>query len=1174
MTTCLYKECHPPTGVTFAEAAYLTHPPLPHGTATTAAEAWAAAQGGAPTQPQLPNLVVVRTNRLEIYCVRTATGPGGGNVASSSGGSGGGGGGGGGGTTRLELVVSYHLHGVVESMAVLSGVTTRRRDALLLTFRDAKLSVLEWDSWSHCLRTSSMHCFEGEGGANELLRASGGYGSIGNTGGSGTAAAGGGGAAGGLGGIGLGIGGASGGVGGGGAAVGGCGGAGGGRTAAALPPRVVTDPAGRCAAVAVNFCQVALLPALEANSFDLGAAAAGGGGYAGGAAAVGNSYVLNLHKMMGIREIRDCVFLAGYTEPVLLVLHEPDATWAGRLRERKDTCCLAAISISLRLKRHTLLWKVAGLPYDSYKLLPVPYKAAVLVVSPNLLVLSSQASQHAAALNSFALPGEVPPPLLFDPAREPPSVTAGRLAAEFALNVHPDCAPALARNAALMSDLEAVAAGVAAAWLSPTTCVLGLQSGVLLAVHLRFDGPPDQRITAVRTGGGPIATALVSLTMTAAARVPYGTAVQAAATAAAGGTTAVLPAVAAAAAAAAAGAPCLSYKGPKGLMFLGSWTGDSVLMQLRPRTTTAGTTDPKQQQQQQSGKEAGAEEGAEEGKEDEGREAKRAKTGSADVGGGGGGGEAEGGPPRFNLRLLDSLPSIGPVRDLLFADTSSAASSHVPTAGATEAPGRGGPTTFLCVGQGQTGAVVMARQGLIADVLSEVNLAGIAGVFAVHHRTEDDADDDVMYDNDGAGGGDGGGTDPRVVADPANDGDDDDGGGEAPIDVADEGDDEGGRATVEMTPEPPEVDSGGGDVSGGDGTSAATEGKGGKDDAVPEAEPAEAPEAKTERSGISEIITGVKRARSPEGDVEAAPAVAGKVSKAEGAGDRDAGGGAVRQQQQPPPQAKANRPTGPPYHAYLLITLGRSRTMVLRCTEGLDDITKNPGCDFLTDQPTLAAGSLFHNAVIVQACPTGLRLLEGTTLVQDLPVPELQVLGSMSPSPHPLAVPPTVTYMQSADPYVLVCLSDGTACLLEGDPLSLTLGHLSNSGSSGAGEDSGTAAAAAAAAAAAEQLAGAPSRSPSRRIAAACLQRDETGWMAAHCGTTDSFTTGSGTTATVSGNGTGNNVYLWIVRRSGRLECYGLPYMNLVFQSSGLAAAEEVLRMGPTALYDMNDLFG
>ena len=58
--------------------------------------------------------------------------------------------------------------------------------------------------------------------------------------------------------------------------------------------------------------------------------------------------------------------------------------------ERKDTCCLTAISVSLRLKRHTVLWRAAGLPYDCYRLLPLPQRPAALVLSPSLVMLTSQ----------------------------------------------------------------------------------------------------------------------------------------------------------------------------------------------------------------------------------------------------------------------------------------------------------------------------------------------------------------------------------------------------------------------------------------------------------------------------------------------------------------------------------------------------------------------------------------------------------------------------------------------------------------------------------------------------------------------------------------------------------------------------------------------------------------
>lgn len=51
----------------------------------------------------------------------------------------------------------------------------------------------------------------------------------------------------------------------------------------------------------------------------------GGGGGAGGAGMASNG-------VQGIRDVIDCVLLNGYTDPVLLLLHQPDPTWVGRYR--------------------------------------------------------------------------------------------------------------------------------------------------------------------------------------------------------------------------------------------------------------------------------------------------------------------------------------------------------------------------------------------------------------------------------------------------------------------------------------------------------------------------------------------------------------------------------------------------------------------------------------------------------------------------------------------------------------------------------------------------------------------------------------------------------------------------------------------------------------------------
>lgn len=66
------------------------------------------------------------------------------------------------------------------------------------------------------------------------------------------------------------------------------------------------------------------------------------------AASVGNSYVINLAKTAGIKDVRDAAFLYGYTEPVLLLLHETEPTWPGRYYSlaslQATVTCLVTIS--------------------------------------------------------------------------------------------------------------------------------------------------------------------------------------------------------------------------------------------------------------------------------------------------------------------------------------------------------------------------------------------------------------------------------------------------------------------------------------------------------------------------------------------------------------------------------------------------------------------------------------------------------------------------------------------------------------------------------------------------------------------------------------------------------------------------------------------------------------
>uniref|UniRef100_A0A0B7BJT0 RSE1/DDB1/CPSF1 first beta-propeller domain-containing protein n=1 Tax=Arion vulgaris TaxID=1028688 RepID=A0A0B7BJT0_9EUPU len=61
--------------------------------------------------------------------------------------------------TRLECLATYSFHGSIQSLAAIK-LAGANRDVLLLSFMDAKLSVVEYDPSTHDLKTRSLHQFE------------------------------------------------------------------------------------------------------------------------------------------------------------------------------------------------------------------------------------------------------------------------------------------------------------------------------------------------------------------------------------------------------------------------------------------------------------------------------------------------------------------------------------------------------------------------------------------------------------------------------------------------------------------------------------------------------------------------------------------------------------------------------------------------------------------------------------------------------------------------------------------------------------------------------------------------------------------------------------------------------------------------------------------------------
>ncbi|XP_077245724.1 cleavage and polyadenylation specificity factor 160 [Tasmannia lanceolata] len=350
MSYAAYKMMHWPTGIENCASGYITHSAsdfptqIPPSQTDDLESEWPLKKGIGP----VPNLVVSAGNVLEVYLVRVqeedtkaSRPPGevrrGGLMAGVSG-------------AWLELVCHYRLHGNVETMAVLSiggDDGCRRRDAIVLAFQDAKISVLEYDDSIHGLRLSSMHCFEGPEW-HYLKR---------------------------------------------------------GRESFARGPLVKVDPQGRCGGVLVYGLQMITLKAAQAG-YGLGGDDEAGGSGGTVSVRIESSYVINLRDL-DMKHVKDFTFVHGYIEPVLVILHEGELTWSGRTSLKQHTCVISALSISTTLKQHPLIWSAANLPHDAYKLLAVPSPiGGVLVICANTIHYHSQSVSCMLGLNNFSLPIE------------------------------------------------------------------------------------------------------------------------------------------------------------------------------------------------------------------------------------------------------------------------------------------------------------------------------------------------------------------------------------------------------------------------------------------------------------------------------------------------------------------------------------------------------------------------------------------------------------------------------------------------------------------------------------------------------------------------------------------------------------------------------------------------
>ncbi|XP_019876681.2 cleavage and polyadenylation specificity factor subunit 1 [Aethina tumida] len=247
--------------------------------------------------------------------------------------------------SKLECMAQYSVFGNIMSLQSVS-LANSTRDALLLAFSDAKLSVVEYDPESHDLRTLSLHYFEEDDMKD-------------------------------------------------------------GWTHHHHVPIVRSDPENRCAVMTVFGRKLVVLPFRRENAIDDTDSdvkpMANNSGYT--KAPILSSYMIMLKDTMDkIDNIIDIQFLHGYYEPTLLILYEPLKTFSGRVAVRTDTCAMAAISLNLQQKVHPVIWSVSNLPFDCTRAVPIkkPLGGTLIFAVNSLIYLNQSIPPYGVSLNSIA----------------------------------------------------------------------------------------------------------------------------------------------------------------------------------------------------------------------------------------------------------------------------------------------------------------------------------------------------------------------------------------------------------------------------------------------------------------------------------------------------------------------------------------------------------------------------------------------------------------------------------------------------------------------------------------------------------------------------------------------------------------------------------------------------
>jgi cleavage and polyadenylation specificity factor subunit 1 len=264
-------------------------------------------------------------------------------------------------TAKFVLVAEFPLAGTVISLARIKALNTKSRaEALLVAFRDAKLSLVEWDPETFNLNTVSIHYYENPDLAGAPWSAD-------------------------------------------------------------LKDTynfLTADPSSRCAALKFGAHNLAILPfrqqGFAEDDYESDIDDQSGGKPDGVEGVNGkdvqqtpylSSFVLPLtHLDPTLTHPVHLAFLHEYREPTFGIVAASRATAPSLLAERKDILTYTVFTLDLEQKASTTLLSVPDLPYDIFRVvpLPLPIGGALLLGGNEIIHVDQAGKANGVAVNEFA----------------------------------------------------------------------------------------------------------------------------------------------------------------------------------------------------------------------------------------------------------------------------------------------------------------------------------------------------------------------------------------------------------------------------------------------------------------------------------------------------------------------------------------------------------------------------------------------------------------------------------------------------------------------------------------------------------------------------------------------------------------------------------------------------